>query len=129
DDFLIDRVGPDSNTSTQFWDLELNWQDLTNGGCHVKVHKGDHVLVAYNAFGKPLLKLTGPKHAHAGQAFTVKVVNGRNGDAVEGAKVGGHKTNSKGKATLVVSKTGKLRLKAHSSGAIRSNALDVVVGP
>jgi hypothetical protein len=129
EDFLIDRVGPDSNTKTKFWNLELNWQDLQNGGCHTKVHKGDYVLVSYNGFGKPLLKLTGPTHAHTGKAFTVKIVNGRDGTPVQGAKLRGHKTNANGKVKLVVNQTGTVRLKARKPGTIRSNELDVAVGP
>ena len=129
EDFVIDRVGPDASTTTKFWNLDLNWQDLQRGGCQVKVHRGDHVLVAYNAFGKPLLKLTGPQHAHTGKAFSVKVVNGRDGTPVQGAKLRGHKTNANGKVKLVVNKTGTVRLKARKPGTIRSNELDVAVGP
>src|SRR5438874_2095119 len=95
----------------------------------VNVHRGDHVLVAYNAFGKPLLKLAGPQHAHTGKAFSVKVVNGRDGTPVQGAKLRGHKTNANGKVKLVVNKTGTVRLKARKPGTIRSNELDVAVGP
>ena len=126
EDFVIDRVGPDASTTTKFWNLDLNWQDLQRGGCQVKVHKGDHVLVAYNAFGKPLLKLTGPQHAHTGKAFSVKVVNGRDGTPVQGAKLRGH-TN--GKVKLTINKTGTVRLKARKPGTIRSDELDVAVGP
>src|SRR5947208_3271457 len=84
-----------------------------------------NVRVAYNAFGKPLLKLTGPQHAHTGKAFSVKVVNGRDGTPVQGAKLRGHKTNANGKVKLVVNKTGTVRLKARKPGTIRSNELDV----
>jgi hypothetical protein len=129
EDFVIDRVGPDSSTTTKFWNLDLNWQDLQRGGCQVKVHKRDDVLVAYNAFGKALLKLSGPKHAHAGTKFLVKVVNGRDGTPVQGARVRGHTTNSKGKVTLTINKTRTVHLKARKPGTIRSNELDVVVGP
>ena len=128
-DFVIDRVGPDSATTTKFWNLELNWQDTSLGGCQQEVKKGDQVLIAYDAFGKPLLELTGPKQAHQGKKFAVKVVNGRNGDPIAGAKVGGHATNSKGKVRLKIGHTGTVRLKAKKPGTIRSNELDVVVQP
>jgi hypothetical protein len=128
DDFEITKVGPDSNTSSKFWSLELNWKDTSVGGCQQKVKKGDHVLVAFDGFGKPLLELEGPKHGHAGKAFHVKVINGRNGAPVAGAKVFGHKTDSHGKAKIVVDHTGTVRLKARKKGTIRSNELDVAIG-
>ena len=128
EDFEITRVGPDSSTTTKFWSLELNWKDTSVGGCQQKVKKGDQVLVAFNGFGKPLLELEGPKHAQAGKAFRVKVVNGRTNDPVEGARVFGHKTNSHGKLKIVVNHTGTVRLKARKQGTIRSNELDVAIG-
>jgi hypothetical protein len=134
-DFLISRVGPDSSTTTKFWNLDRYnrkthaWEDLQVGGCQQKVKEGDKLLIAYNAFGKVLLKLSGPKHTHSGKAFKVKVVNGRNGDPVQGAKVRGHKTNAKGIVKLTVKNPGVTRLKARKSGTIRSNSLFVSVQP
>ena len=57
-----------------------------------------------------------------------RTVNGRNNQAVEGARVFGHKTNSHGKAKIVVNHTGTVRLKARKQGTIRSNELDVAIG-
>lgn len=129
EDFLITKVGPDSSTNSKFWNLSRNWQDLQVGGCQDEVNEGDKLLIAYNAFGKVLLKLSGPKQAHSGKTFKVKVVNGRNGDPVQGAKIRGHKTNAKGIVKLTVKSPGVTRLKARKAGTIRSNSIFVSVQP
>ncbi len=129
EDFVIDRVGPDASTSSKFWNLELNWQDLNVGGCQQQVKNGDKLLIAYNAFGKALLELNGPHKAHVGKSFKVRVVNGRDGSAVKGAKVRGHETNSQGRVKLKIDHTGTFRLKARKPGTIRSNSIWVTVKP
>jgi hypothetical protein len=129
DDFVIDRVGPDSNTSSKFWDLELNWHFLTAGGCQQEVKEGDKLLIAYNSYGEALLKLNGPGQALAGKSFKVKVVNGRDGTPVKGAKVHGHKTNSNGRVKVKFAHAGTFRLKARKPGTIRSNSIFVTVKP
>jgi hypothetical protein len=125
-DFEITRIGPDAATTTKFWGLALNFQQLQVGGCQQQVKTGDQVLFAYDMFSKKhLLELTGPSHALSGKKFKVKVVDGQNGKPVAGAKVGVAKTNAKGVATTSFRGTGRAVLKAESPDSVRSNALVV----
>jgi hypothetical protein len=127
-DFEVTRIGPDANSSTKFWGLVLNFQELQVGGCQQQVKAGDQVLIAYDLFSmKHILKLTGPSHAREGRKFKVKVVDGQNGKPVPGAKVGVVKANSKGVATTSFKGAGRGVLKATAPQSVRSNALVVKV--
>jgi hypothetical protein len=127
-DFLVSRIGPDANSSTKFWGLVLNFQQLQVGGCQQQVKAGDQVLFVYDLFSmKHILKLTGPSHAREGRKFKVKVVDGQNGKPVAGAKVGVVKANSKGVATTSFKGAGRGVLKATAPQSVRSNAVVVKV--
>ncbi|HEX8053807.1 MAG TPA: hypothetical protein VF517_12510 [Thermoleophilaceae bacterium] len=121
EDFLIDRVGPDAATSSQFWGTVLNFRDTDAGGCQVKVVEGDQVLIAFDSFGKTKLRLTGPRGTRSGRAFALTVVDGNTGKAVSGARVAGRTTNAQGRVLLRITKRGLYRFKASASNAIRSN--------
>src|SRR4051794_34160524 len=70
DDYLISRIGPDSQTSSQFWALLVNSQSSNVGGCQQRVHTRDEVLWAFDGFSKShALHLTGPASAHTGTGF------------------------------------------------------------
>lgn len=129
-DFLINRIGPDKATDTQFWGTALNGTPTEAGGCQVRVKNGDEVLWAYDMFAaKQFLELSGPRTAKLGKPFKVKVTDQKNGDRpVKGASVSRvAKTNAKGVATIVGTDRGLLLVKAERKGAIRSNALIVRV--
>ena len=127
-DFTIDRIGPDSSNSTQFWGYALNYKSSNVGGCQQEVAPGDDVLFAYDYFSKAhLLKLTGPATAESGQPFAVKVVDGQDGSAISGASVGGQLTGVDGTAQVTLSDRGDQRLKAERTDSVRSNALVVCV--
>ena len=129
-DFLIDRIGSDKATDTQFWGTALNGTPTELGGCQVQVKTGDEVLFAYDMFAaKQFLELSGPRTARLNRPFRVKVTDAKNGDKpVKGANVGGvAKTNAKGVATIVATERGPLLAKAERRGAVRSNALVVRV--
>jgi hypothetical protein len=127
-DFQVTRIGPDAQTSTKFWGLVLNFQELQVGGCQQQVKAGDQVLFAYDLFSmKHILKLTGPSNAKSGKKFKVKVVDGQNGKPVPGAKVGVVKANSKGVATTSFRGKGRAVLKATAPQSVRSNALIVKI--
>jgi hypothetical protein len=83
------------------------------------------VLVAFNSFGHPKLKLTGPGHATAGKPFRVTVLDGESGKAFGGAAVRGHKTGPKGHVSVTLPTAGTYRFKARANGAVRSNTLKV----
>ena len=86
EDFSIDRIGPDSSdtTNNKYWGQVVNYKDTDLGGCQQQIKAGDHVLVAFNSFGHPKLKLTGPGHATAGKPFRVTVLDGGVGEGVRG---------------------------------------------
>jgi hypothetical protein len=127
-DFGIDRIGPDANSSSQFWGYALNYQPSSVGGCQQEVASGDDVLFAYDFFSKShLLKLTGPATAETGQPVIVKVVDGQDGSAMAGASVGGQLTGPDGTAQVTFADRGSQRLKAERADSVRSNALVVCV--
>ena len=121
EDFLIDRVGPDSATSSQFWGTALNFRDTEAGGCQVKVEQGDQVLIAYDAFGKVKLRLTGARGSRSGNVFALFVLDGTTGKRVAGARVAGRTSNSQGRVLLRIERRGLYRFKATAPNAIRSN--------
>ncbi len=127
-DFFISRIGPDANSSSEYWGYALNYTPSGVGGCQQQVAAGDEILFGYDFFSKSaLLKLTGPATAEADQPVTVTVVDGQNGAPATGASVGGALTGPDGKAQLTFSSTGVQRLKAERADAIRSNALSICV--
>jgi hypothetical protein len=128
EDFLVDRVGFDSATSSQFWGFALNYSASQVGGCQAKLGGGEEVLWAFDFFSKShFLFLQGPSQAEVGKPFTVKVTDGPNGGPIEGADVAGQHTNSNGEATLQFNETGEKRIKAERSDSVRSNLLRVNV--
>jgi hypothetical protein len=127
EDFLINRVGSDSATSSQFWGTALNFRDTDLGGCQVQVEGGDQVLVAFDSFGKRKLKLTGPKRVDVGEVFRVKVIDGATGDPVKRATVLHSQTSGKGRANLRINNPGLYVLKASAAKSVRSNRIRVRV--
>lgn len=127
-DFGVDRIGPDSNTGSEFWGYALNWQSSQVGGCQQQVANGDEVLFGFDYFSKTaLLRLAGPATAEADQAVTVTVVDGQSGSPAAGASVGGTLTGADGSASVTFSSPGMYRLKAERGDAVRSNALAICV--
>ena len=129
-DFLVNRIGDDAASDTQFWGTALNWKPLEVGGCQARVENGDRVLWAYDLFSKRrYLRLYGPRRVRRGQRFRVRVVDARvaGRPAVRGARVGPVRTNSRGVAVLRAVRRGVAVLKAERSGDLRSNALRIRV--
>jgi hypothetical protein len=130
EDFLIDRIGPDSATSTQFWGQFVNSKASQVGGCQEIVKTGDEVLWAYDAFSKQhVLRLSGPSSATTGQVIEVSVVDGQDGSVIAGANVGNALTGPDGRAMLSFAEPGVYKLKASRADSVRSNALGVCVDP
>ena len=121
EDFLINTVGPDSASSSQFWGTALNFRDTDAGGCQVKVAEGDQVLIAFDSFGKPKLRLSGVRGARSSRAFSLLVTDGSTGAPVAGANVGGRTTNSQGRVALRRTARTLYRFKATKPDTIRSN--------
>ena len=130
DDFLVNRVGPDSASSSQFWAFLVNSQFSQTGGCQTRVGQNDEVLWAYDGFNKSsVLRLEGPASARTGQPVPVRVTDGQDGAPEPGARVGGAVTGGDGRATLVFPDPGIYRLKAERGDAIRSNGVSLCVDP
>ncbi len=125
EDFLINTVGPDSSTSSQFWGTALNFQDTSAGGCQTRVERGDQVLIAFDSFDKTKLRLTGVSGARSGDAFALFVLDGVTGQRIAGARVGGKTSNSKGRVLLRINRRGLYRFKATRKDSIRSNSWKV----
>jgi hypothetical protein len=136
DDYFITRINADSQTSTQFWGSLVNYQLPPVGGCQQRVHLGDEVLFAFDAFNKQhFLRLTGPRLAKVGHAITVTVTDGQSGQPISGATVGPANntgsvtTGAGGTAQVAFTNLGLKRLKAERADSVRSNALSVLVRP
>jgi hypothetical protein len=130
DDYLVSRIGPDSQTSSQFWALLVNSKFSQVGGCQQRVREGDEVLWAFDGFSKQhVLRLDGPGSAHTGDPVSVRVTDHQNGAPVSGATVGSARSGGDGRATLRFPDPGIFRLKAERSDSIRSNALSLCVDP
>jgi hypothetical protein len=127
EDFLVNQIGPDAASSSQFWGVAVQGKSLQVGGCQAIVTAGDEVLWAYDSFNKKLLRASGPKTTRVGKVTKVKVIDTEKGKPVAGARIGGKKTNAGGIAKLRFKTTGTKRLKATASKAIRSNQLVVKV--
>jgi hypothetical protein len=86
------------------------------------------VLWAYDLFAtKHILLLSGAKKTRVGRRYKVRVRDGRTGDPVRGATVGGKRTNRKGVARMRFETRGAKRLKATRDDDVRSNQLRVQV--
>ena len=128
EDFIVSQIGPDTATADAFWGLAINGKDSEVGGCQQRVEAGDEVLYAYDAFSKKhILLLRGPAATRVGTRASLKVVDGRTGDAVEGATVRGKETNAKGVVRLRFRNRGIRRLKARHPDGVRSNQVRIRV--
>lgn len=134
DDFFITSIGPDTQTSTKFWGLLVNYSFTPVGGCQFQTAKNDHVLWAYDAFNAAhFLKLDVPKTVKRNQPFVVTVTDGSTGLPVAGATVkvvlGGSATattDTAGHATFTLG-SGAYKFKAEAPSSIRSNAEEVKI--
>ena len=128
EDFVVNDIGGDEATSTQFWGVAVNRKPLQIGGCQYQVADGDEVLWAYDLFSKKhVLRLRGFRRTRVGRAYRVKVIDGQTGDPVKGARVAGRRTDENGVARLRFKARGTKRLKARHADAVRSNQIRVKV--
>ncbi|PFH53717.1 hypothetical protein AMATHDRAFT_951 [Amanita thiersii Skay4041] len=130
DDYLVTRIASDSETSTEFWSLLLNYQLTTVGGCQQQVQNTDEVLFAFDALSKAYaLKLEGPTNATANQPLQLTVVDGSTGTPVANAEVGGQTSDGEGHVWLTFGSAGSQSVKAEKSDSIRSRSLVIDVAP
>jgi hypothetical protein len=128
EDFVVNKIGPDASTSTQFWGLAVNGKQAQVGGCQFQVRRGDQVLWAFDLFSKKhILRLIGQRQVRAGRRMFTRVVDAGTGQAIPGARVAGRKTNHKGVVYLRFRHPGVKRLKARRSDSVRSQLLRVKV--
>ena len=130
DDYLVSRIGPDSQTQSQFWALLVDSQFSQVGGCQQRVAAGDEVLWAFDGFSKQyVLRISAPGTARTGEPVTVRVTDGRDGSPQAGANVRGAVTGADGRATLTFDQAGIYLLKAERPDSIRSNGVRLCVDP
>jgi hypothetical protein len=136
DDYLITKILGDTESGAKaYWEILVNNVAASTGACEIKPHAGERLLFAVmplSGTGYPLV-IKAPRTATAGASLrvTVDYVNG-NGAAVPlaGATVrtgGGatSKTNAKGIVMLRPMHGGKLTLRAHKTGYVRTPARTV----
>jgi hypothetical protein len=142
-DFFVSQVGSDVNESKApfaSWGYAVNNTTAPVGGCQIALSPGNEVLWAYNYFNLPhRLKLSGGATANAGVSFVVHVTDGQTGGAISGAAIGtvaggitaalspAAVSDSSGNATVTLSSTGTVTLKATRAESVRSNGLAVCV--
>jgi hypothetical protein len=127
-DFLVNKIGPDTPSGGKYWNVAVNGKSLQVGGCQYQVGAGDEILWADQEFGDALLRLRGSgRKTRVGKLYRLKVVDTETGKPVAGARVAGRKTNAKGIARLRFKTRGVKRLKAHHAHAVRSNQIRVKV--
>jgi len=128
DDFFITSIGGDTQTSTEFWGILLNFEFTPVGGCQQEVKKDDEILFAFDAFNaNAFLKLTGPASAHGNTPVVLTVTDGQTGNPVAGATVNGGTTDASGHVTVTFTHPGLQKVKATKANTIRSNQLTIVV--
>ena len=143
DDYYITRISTsDANDfGDKFWGILVNYQisafpeRITLSGCQQEVKAGDDVLWAFiteppgTGDSDVVFLALAPSSVTVkkGKGFVVTVTDGRTGAAVKGASVDGVRTDAGGKATLYLFNTGFFQFKAHQTGSVRSNVLNVTV--
>ncbi|PFH48294.1 hypothetical protein AMATHDRAFT_65767 [Amanita thiersii Skay4041] len=128
DDYFITSIGSDTQTSTEFWGILLNYQFTPVGGCQQQVHTSDEVLFAFDAFSKShFLKLSGPNTTQVNQPAQLTVVDGSTGTPIAGATVNGQTSDAQGHVSVTFGSTGLQTVKAEKSDSIRSNGLKILV--
>ena len=147
EDYDLERIGQSTeyfDGNYHIWATFINYQvskstdRLNLCGCHDLLKPGDEVLWALVALKDPfidfglsgvsLLKLSPTAvTVKKGKGTTVTVTDGRTGNKTQGASVAGVKTDAHGKATLSFSKAGFYQFKAHRTGDVRSNVINITV--
>jgi hypothetical protein len=128
DDFFITSIAGNTQTSTEFWGILLDFEFIPVGGCQQEVKPNDEVLFAFDAFNKDhFLKLSGPGTAQVGKPVTLTVTDGRDGSPVAGAAVNGKTSGANGAVSVTFTKAGETGVKATKSDSIRSNQLTIKV--
>lgn len=124
-------------TSKDYWSVWVDNKFASAGICSLKLHRGEQLLFAavpIKGTEYPIV-MSGPKHAAAGQSFTLKLSYINNKGAVKpvaGARVRGNGaagvTNAAGTLSVTATHKGKLAYTAAKTGFIRSGAVTVRVG-
>lgn len=128
--------------NSRVWGTLVNYkvsnfpEGITLSGCQQEVNAGDEVLWAFitptpgsNDVSKVrFLKLVPTAvTVKKGKGFVVTVTDGRTGLPVKDVSVDGVHTDANGKATLYLFNAGFFQYKAHQTGSVRSNVMNVTV--
>lgn len=126
-------------SSPYYWSFWINGKTATQGICSAKLTAGEQLLFFVQCskqsatecpeglFEPPVLELSGPKSARAGQSVTLKVLSLANATGKSTPAAGATvtvgaltaKTNSSGQAKLRLTKAGHDHIVVSAPGAIR----------
>jgi len=142
-DFFVKQVGSDVNGGApEFpsWGYAVNYTTAGVGGCQFQLAPGSEVLWAYNYFNlSHLLSLAGPATANAGIPLSVRVIDAQTGQPISGAGIGevangvattiagSHLSDANGNASISLTRTGVVTLKATRADSVRSNGIKICV--
>jgi hypothetical protein len=123
-------------TSEDYWSIWVDNRFASAGICSLKLHRGEQLLfaaVSQKVTEYPIV-LTGPKHATTGHPFKVKAsyfnAKGAAKPLAKAQILAGPinaTTGRDGTASITTTKSGPLKLRASSTGYIRSATLRVGV--
>ena len=142
-DYLLNSIGgekhPASSSGADFYSVWINHRSAQAGLCGLTPKRGDELLIFPSRFPEPKggilpLGLTAPRHARAGKAFSVRVVQyseaGKRSN-VRGAIVKGGgvraKTDRRGVARFTLRHGRAITLQATKPGRVRSETETVDV--
>ena len=144
-DFFVKQVGSDVNGGApEFpsWGYAVNYTTAGVGGCQFQLAPGSEVLWAYNYFNlSHLLSLAGPATANAGIPLSVRVIDAQTDQPISGAGIGevangvtttiagSHLSDANGNASISLTRTGVVTLKATRADSVRSPACASVPSP
>lgn len=138
DDYLITKILGDTETGAKsYWEILVNDAPASTGACQIKLRAGERLLFAampLSGTGYPLV-IKAPRTATAGASLKVAVdyINAKGapkplaGATVRTSRGAAATTNTNGSATLRLKHRGKLTLRAHKAGYVRSAARTVNV--
>jgi len=133
EDFIVTRIGNDSQTETESWQAAINYVWVPMGeGCEVETKGGDSIIWAYGPAFKGILRLSpsGAVEMQVGETMGVGVLDMVTGAPVSHVELGGiAMTDEGGQADLRFTEVGNFTFVAAWEGYVRSEILTVIVLP
>ncbi len=132
-DYFVTKIGGDVNGGPPdypSWGVFLNSEATSAGGCQVRVHAGDEVLWAYDAFSKNgVAQFSGPDSAQTGQQVDVKLFDNATKAPLTDGMLGPFPADANGVAHPRYDTPGIYRLKVEAPKKVRSRFYKLCVDP